>query len=328
MRAGAILCSPVFFFVCFYIFYFIAVCLPVFFNCFACFFCLLAVGRCVFLALSLISTAPWCVLLLVGCCRLFLCGGCAWCSGRVSLSCLPLCVDGELVCAEGYTQVTGVMAMMMTGRVLLVCALCVLWCGAGGGGCSDEVVEDVVEQPVNSESGGVVTHNSTGLAVPGVAGKPSAEQTQLNNVEGFASREVSLEAALQPVSTTQQTPSSSEHTVRLTNSQSSGEERQDGAPDGTPGKPGISPSQVDNKKLSNGNKQRIDPPSPSGKDNVVSRNSEEHREDTPSSTEIIVATPSEEGHERENDTPSLGQPEGNFHSRTGHYHANKFHDDT
>ncbi|KAF8278843.1 Mucin-associated surface protein (MASP), putative, partial [Trypanosoma cruzi] len=24
------------------------------------------------------------------------------------------------------------MAMMMTGRVLLVCALCVLWCGAGG----------------------------------------------------------------------------------------------------------------------------------------------------------------------------------------------------
>ncbi|EKF29747.1 mucin-associated surface protein (MASP), putative [Trypanosoma cruzi marinkellei] len=46
---------------------------------------------------------------------------------------LPLlCVDGELVCAEGYTQVTGVMAMMMTGRVLLVCALCVLWCGTGG----------------------------------------------------------------------------------------------------------------------------------------------------------------------------------------------------
>ncbi|KAF5214229.1 Mucin-associated surface protein (MASP) subgroup S104 [Trypanosoma cruzi] len=35
-----------------------------------------------------------------------------------------------LVCAKGYTQVTGVMAMMMTGRVLLVCALCVLWCGA------------------------------------------------------------------------------------------------------------------------------------------------------------------------------------------------------
>ncbi|RNC35337.1 mucin-associated surface protein (MASP) [Trypanosoma cruzi] len=59
---------------------------------------------------------------------------------------LSLCVDGELVSAEGYAQVTGVMAMM-TGRVLLVCALCVLWCGvsvvaadvAGGGdGGADE----------------------------------------------------------------------------------------------------------------------------------------------------------------------------------------------
>ncbi|KAF5219409.1 Mucin-associated surface protein (MASP) subgroup S079 [Trypanosoma cruzi] len=50
---------------------------------------------------------------------------------------LSLCVDGVLVCAEGCTQVTGVMAMMMTGRVLLVCALCVLWCGAGGR-CDEE----------------------------------------------------------------------------------------------------------------------------------------------------------------------------------------------
>ncbi|RNC52901.1 mucin-associated surface protein (MASP) [Trypanosoma cruzi] len=51
----------------------------------------------------------------------------------VSILLLPLCVDVLLFCAEGYTQVTGVMAMMMTGRVLLVCALCVLWCGACGG---------------------------------------------------------------------------------------------------------------------------------------------------------------------------------------------------
>ncbi|EKF26017.1 mucin-associated surface protein (MASP), putative [Trypanosoma cruzi marinkellei] len=56
------------------------------------------------------------------------CGGCVTCLSF----CLLLCVDGELVCAEGCTQVTGVMAMMMTGRVLLVCALCVLWCGLAG----------------------------------------------------------------------------------------------------------------------------------------------------------------------------------------------------
>ncbi|RNC55510.1 mucin-associated surface protein (MASP), partial [Trypanosoma cruzi] len=55
--------------------------------------------------------------------------GCEWLCD-LSLVLFSLSVDGELVCAEGYTQVTGV---MMTGRVLLVCALCVLWCGAAVG---------------------------------------------------------------------------------------------------------------------------------------------------------------------------------------------------
>ncbi|KAF8303849.1 Mucin-associated surface protein (MASP), subgroup S008 [Trypanosoma cruzi] len=44
------------------------------------------------------------------------------------------------------------MAMMMTGRVLLVCALCVLWCGAGGR-CEDLVTissEPAVDNPVNA----------------------------------------------------------------------------------------------------------------------------------------------------------------------------------
>ncbi|RNC41580.1 mucin-associated surface protein (MASP) [Trypanosoma cruzi] len=57
---------------------------------------------------------------------------CAWLNNLSLLFLLLLCVGGELFCAEGCTQVTGVMAMM-TGRVLLVCALCVLWCGAGCG---------------------------------------------------------------------------------------------------------------------------------------------------------------------------------------------------
>ncbi|KAF8284830.1 Mucin-associated surface protein (MASP), subgroup S010 [Trypanosoma cruzi] len=34
------------------------------------------------------------------------------------------------------------MAMMMTGRVLLVCALCVLWCGVGGGFAKEEDTQD------------------------------------------------------------------------------------------------------------------------------------------------------------------------------------------
>ncbi|EKF29570.1 mucin-associated surface protein (MASP), putative, partial [Trypanosoma cruzi marinkellei] len=63
-----------------------------------------------------------------------------------------LCVDGELVCAEGCTQVIGVMMMMMTGRVLLVCALCVLWCGGGG---ADDAGAGIAGDPgTHSQSGG------------------------------------------------------------------------------------------------------------------------------------------------------------------------------
>ncbi|RNC54213.1 mucin-associated surface protein (MASP) [Trypanosoma cruzi] len=73
-----------------------------------------------------------------------------------------LCVGGELVCAEGCTQVTGVMAMMMTGRVLLVCALCVLWCGAGGGGFADE------EKAAGSGSGAELPPASKPVVTPPV----------------------------------------------------------------------------------------------------------------------------------------------------------------
>ncbi|EKG01094.1 mucin-associated surface protein (MASP), putative [Trypanosoma cruzi] len=46
------------------------------------------------------------------------------------------------------------MAMMMTGRVLLVCALCVLWCGAGGR-CAEEKADEVIAtEPGASLSGG------------------------------------------------------------------------------------------------------------------------------------------------------------------------------
>ncbi|PBJ76608.1 mucin-associated surface protein [Trypanosoma cruzi cruzi] len=47
---------------------------------------------------------------------------------------------------------------MMTGRVLLVCALCVLWCGAGG-----RCDEGLVEIP----AGGKGALGSTGTSVPG-----------------------------------------------------------------------------------------------------------------------------------------------------------------
>ncbi|RNF11884.1 putative mucin-associated surface protein (MASP) [Trypanosoma cruzi] len=83
---------------------------------------------------------------------------------HVSLLLPSLRVDGELVCAEGCTQVTGVMAMMMTGRVLLVCALCVLWCGAAVGTEGDgseemadpssersQVLQNVLSEPTDGK---------------------------------------------------------------------------------------------------------------------------------------------------------------------------------
>ncbi|ESS60157.1 mucin-associated surface protein (MASP) [Trypanosoma cruzi Dm28c] len=100
---------------------------------FYCFLNLWFAGRLASSAIVLIPSVSWCVPLL-GCCRLLLCVVVA----AVSISLLSLYVDWALVFAEGHTQVTGVMAMMMTGRVLLVCALSVLWCGAGGR--CDEVV--------------------------------------------------------------------------------------------------------------------------------------------------------------------------------------------
>ncbi|EKF29453.1 mucin-associated surface protein (MASP), putative [Trypanosoma cruzi marinkellei] len=77
----------------------------------------------------------------------------------LSFCCFSLCVDGLLVCAEGYTQVTGVMAMMMTGRVLLVCALCVLWCGAGSGGSAETT--QVPSVPLSQDVDGPEIKNDT-----------------------------------------------------------------------------------------------------------------------------------------------------------------------
>ncbi|EKG00976.1 hypothetical protein TCSYLVIO_008055, partial [Trypanosoma cruzi] len=113
-------------------------------------------GRCASSSIALITTASTCVLL--ECCHLLLCViGC----GRVALLLLLLCVDVLLVCAEGYTQVTGVMVMMMTGRVLLVCALCVLWCGAGGGRCDDAKQKELLDQRSVFQLGGEVQRASS-----------------------------------------------------------------------------------------------------------------------------------------------------------------------
>ncbi|PBJ76630.1 mucin-associated surface protein [Trypanosoma cruzi cruzi] len=84
------------------------------------------------------------------------------------------------------------MAMMMTGRVLLVCALCVLWCGAGGGKCTEVVKapaggagggsggKDVVETTETSAPGPDASHSPTD--VPRV--NQSTETSEVKSLGG------------------------------------------------------------------------------------------------------------------------------------------------
>ncbi|EKF37592.1 mucin-associated surface protein (MASP), putative, partial [Trypanosoma cruzi marinkellei] len=120
--------------------------------------------------------------------------------------CFSLCVDWELVCAEGCTQVTGVMAMMMTGRVLMVCALCVLWCGAGSGGSS----ETTPLEPASQDDKGPKTVNDT----PGGAGK---------GVQTDKQAALQTEAAQ---SLPQKEPKAKAEPTLITEAQSSGNEKQ------------------------------------------------------------------------------------------------------
>ncbi|KAF5215108.1 Mucin-associated surface protein (MASP) subgroup S004 [Trypanosoma cruzi] len=198
------------------------------------------------------------------------------------------------------------MAMMTTGRVLLVCGLCVLWCGAGGR--CDGGKTPGSESGLSNRGGDEDSESASGQTASGEAGNPTVQQMQLNNVGGHPLVAPPLQADLPPESTIQQTQLDTEHTDSLSHSQSLQEERQGGSPDGSSGEPETSPSQEDRKNESIGDQPRNDPPSSSSNNDVVSSNSEERTEDTPRSTEIIVAVPSEEGQERENVTPSLEQP--------------------
>ncbi|EKF29682.1 mucin-associated surface protein (MASP), putative [Trypanosoma cruzi marinkellei] len=58
------------------------------------------------------------------------------------------------------------MMMMMTGRVLLVLALCVLWCGiAGGGGCSETAPAEEAPVSVTLQEKNVQPENTTVVGV-------------------------------------------------------------------------------------------------------------------------------------------------------------------
>ncbi|KAF8299975.1 Mucin-associated surface protein (MASP), subgroup S061 [Trypanosoma cruzi] len=75
------------------------------------------------------------------------------------------------------------MAMMMTGRVLLVCALCVLWCGAGGGGCSEPTPDLPGTQSEDRKTPKNEKETIGGAGGNGLTGKPAASQETSSPVQ-------------------------------------------------------------------------------------------------------------------------------------------------
>ncbi|RNC32344.1 mucin-associated surface protein (MASP) [Trypanosoma cruzi] len=74
--------------------------------------------------------------------------------------------------------------MMMTGRVLLVCALCVLWCCAGGGGCS-EAAPVVPGTGVTGNGNNPESKNNTtdGVGGDGQTGQKAVTQPAAGSVQ-------------------------------------------------------------------------------------------------------------------------------------------------
>ncbi|KAF8295359.1 Mucin-associated surface protein (MASP), subgroup S026 [Trypanosoma cruzi] len=84
------------------------------------------------------------------------------------------------------------MAMMMTGRVLLVCALCVLWCGAGGRCDEDELPQASLLGASSSFVGKGLQESSPiaqGGSLNSVLEPISAKETRAETDEGRPSRE-------------------------------------------------------------------------------------------------------------------------------------------
>ncbi|KAF5216414.1 Mucin-associated surface protein (MASP) subgroup S001 [Trypanosoma cruzi] len=72
------------------------------------------------------------------------------------------------------------MAMMMTGRVLLVCALCVLWCGAGGR-CDDVKQKELLDQRSVSQLG----EESQRASSESIDGGPEEAKQRLEKQKGM-----------------------------------------------------------------------------------------------------------------------------------------------
>ncbi|RNC51381.1 mucin-associated surface protein (MASP), partial [Trypanosoma cruzi] len=84
--------------------------------------------------------------------------------------------------------------MMVTGRLLLLCALCVLWCGVCGGGCSEAAPALPGTEPEDNKRKG--ENNTTdNVGGGGPTGQPAVTQPAAGSVPVSG---IEAESALQP----------------------------------------------------------------------------------------------------------------------------------
>ncbi|EAN87006.1 mucin-associated surface protein (MASP) [Trypanosoma cruzi] len=92
---------------------------------------------------------------------------------------------------------------MMTGRVLLVCALCVLWCGAGGGG-------HAMEDYCGEGGGNGLRHTSNGgddgVSLKADCGLLSTRTASIKAVEAVEAGEEGLSVPDPPQDTEESSP--------------------------------------------------------------------------------------------------------------------------
>ncbi|KAF8277909.1 Mucin-associated surface protein (MASP), subgroup S051 [Trypanosoma cruzi] len=89
------------------------------------------------------------------------------------------------------------MAMMITGRVLLVCALCVLWCGADGGECSEPTPVPPASPPVNDNVPKNDNNSTGGAGGGGQSGQLEALQAAGLSVQEEKKAETPLRTGTQ-----------------------------------------------------------------------------------------------------------------------------------
>ncbi|EKF29304.1 mucin-associated surface protein (MASP), putative [Trypanosoma cruzi marinkellei] len=145
------------------------------------------------------------------------------------------------------------MAMMMTGRVLLACALCVLWCGAAGGRCEGDATLSAGSPAAPASDGKIVQEPSRSVE----------EGLNKSVLESLVAEEQAEETHKEDLSAEDETPSSEGSSEEEEEIQQASAQEETSPSSPLPSKPqgggtGGPPQQVD-KKLEKVNESGLQP---------------------------------------------------------------------